>query len=325
MTSSPIAIQSRVNPDWLEAMLTTDGSLLIVAWSGSGNTVTLVEQIVQQMRENILVTGQIPGLDRAKKESLNRVVERYRLIETQQFNFPVAAASHASGSRAFSPLSLMTEVTRYLNRSQFETKELLDATKDGADELVAITNEFNELLYDSDESQQIKDHEVALIKLLQNSYCEVSASKEKIIWMHDAHIKYEERAKSFHLDPHCFEAGMENWLFCDLLRKQRRNKIYFTWMLTHIQSDSFVQYIDPYSRTFSNYYPDFIFQCEEPDVSLTYAIGEAKADNSSRMRCSRPIRALSRTWRWPAGWGTTFSIRRMQTNSSPGYFGELGC
>lgn len=71
----------------------------------------------------------------------------------------------------------------------------------------------------------------------------------------------------------------ENWLFWDLLREQRVKKIYFTGMLTHGQSDFFIQYIDPYSRTVRSYYPDFIFQREEPDGSLKYVIVEVKADN----------------------------------------------
>ena len=56
-------------------------------------------------------------------------------------------------------------------------------------------------------------------------------------------------------------------------------KIYFTGMLTHGQSDFFVQYIDPHSRTVRSYYPDFIFQREEPDGSLKYVIVEVKADH----------------------------------------------
>lgn len=56
-------------------------------------------------------------------------------------------------------------------------------------------------------------------------------------------------------------------------------KIYFTGMLTHGQSDFFIQYIDPDSRTVRSYYPDFIFQREEPDGSLKYVIVEVKADN----------------------------------------------
>ncbi len=157
--------------------------------------------------------------------------------------------------------------------------------------LLAITNEFNELLYDEiiprlfrqlydlDESQQTEEHEVDLIKLPPNGYYEVSAAKDKIVRMHDAQIKDEERAKSFHLDTYCFDSGSENWLFWDLLREQRVKKIYFTGMLTHGQSDFFIQYIDPDSRTVRSYYPDFIFQREEPDGSLKYVIVEVKADN----------------------------------------------
>lgn len=50
-------------------------------------------------------------------------------------------------------------------------------------------------------------------------------------------------------------------------------------MLTHGQSDFFIQYIDPDSRTVRSYYPEFIFQREEPDGSLKYVIVEVKADN----------------------------------------------
>ena len=56
-------------------------------------------------------------------------------------------------------------------------------------------------------------------------------------------------------------------------------KLYFTGMLTHGQSEFFVQYIDPESRTVRSYYPDFVFQREEPDGSLKYVIVEVKADN----------------------------------------------
>ncbi|CAJ5220922.1 Uncharacterized protein conserved in bacteria [Burkholderia pseudomallei] len=255
-----------------------------------------------QMREKTLVPGQTLGLDRADKESWNTLVEKYRLIETQQDGLTAADAARASGSRtfdltsrrekrAFSRLSLVAEVSRYLNRNPLEIEELLDATKEGTDELVAITNEFNELLYDEiiprlfrqlydlDESQQTEEHEVDLIKMPPNGYYEVSAAKDKIVRMNDAQIKDEERAKSFHLDTYCFDSGSENWLFWDLLREQRVKKIYFTGMLTHGQSDFFIQYIDPDSRTVRSYYPDFIFQREEPDGSLKYVIVEVKADN----------------------------------------------
>jgi len=210
----------------------------------------------------------------------------------REVGMPCLSSARSTAGRS-SPVSssLVAEVSRYLNRSPLEIEDLLDATKEGADELVAITNEFNELLYDEiiprlfrqlydlDESQQTEEHEVELIKMPPNGYYEVSAAKDKIVRMNDPQIKDEERAKSFHLDTYCFDSGSENWLFWDLLREQRVKKIYFTGMLTHGQSDFFIQYIDPDSRAVRSYYPDFIFQRQEPDGSLKYVIVEVKADN----------------------------------------------
>lgn len=255
-----------------------------------------------QIREKAILPGQKLGIDRAEKENWSTLVEKYRLIETQQDGLTAADAARASGSRTFdltsrrekrvfSQLSLVAEVSRYLNRSPLEIEELLDTTSEGIDELVAITNEFNELLYDEiiprlfrllfdlDEYEKKDEYEVDLIKMPANGYYEVSASKDKMVRMHDVQIKDEERAKSFHLDTYCFDSGSENWLFWDLLREQRVRKIYFTGMLTHGQSDFFIQYIDPDSRTVRSYYPDFIFLREEPDGSLKYVIVEVKADN----------------------------------------------
>ncbi len=255
-----------------------------------------------QMREKQSVPGQQLVPERADREAWNMLIEKYRLIETQQEGLTAADAARASGSRTFdltarrekrtfSPMTLVAEVSRYLNLSPLGVEELLDATKEGTGELVVMTNEFNELLYDEiiprlfrqlydlDESQQTEEHEVDLIKFPPNGYYEVTAAKDKIVRMGDVQINDAERAKSFHLDTYCFDSGSENSLFWDLLREQRVKKIYFTGMLTHGQSDFFIQYIDPDSRTVRSYYPDFIFQREEPDGSLKYVIVEVKADN----------------------------------------------
>nr|WP_295080756.1 TnsA endonuclease N-terminal domain-containing protein [uncultured Roseateles sp.] len=255
-----------------------------------------------QVREKQPTPGQLLVPERVDREAWNMLIEKYRLIETQQEGLTAADAARASGSRTFdltarrekrtfSPMTLVAEVSRYLNLSPLGVEDLLDATKEGTDELVAMTNEFNELLYDEiiprlfrqlydlDESQQTEEHEVDLIKLPPNGYYEVTAAKDKIVRMGDVKINDAERAKSFHLDTYCFDSGSESWLFWDLLHEQRVKKVYFTGMLTHGQSDFFIQYIDPDSRTVRSYYPDFIFQREEPDGSLKYVIVEVKADN----------------------------------------------
>jgi DNA helicase II / ATP-dependent DNA helicase PcrA len=46
MTNPALDLQSKANPQQLEAILATDGPVLIIAGPGSGKTFTLVERIV---------------------------------------------------------------------------------------------------------------------------------------------------------------------------------------------------------------------------------------------------------------------------------------
>lgn len=233
--------------------------------------------------------------ERAAEEEWNALVNRYRLIETRQDGLHGAAAKQTFDlterreMRIFSRFTFVAEIARYLNRSPLALERLLDTTSEGTDALVAMTNEFNELLYDIiiprlfnclydiHSSEEQEEHEVELIKLPPGGYYELSAAKDKIIRMDDA--KDDERTKSFHLDTYCFDSGSEKRLFWDLLREKRVNTLYFTGMLTHGQSDFFIQYIDPVSHTLRTYYPDFLFQRKEADGTLKYVIVEVKADN----------------------------------------------
>ncbi|WP_206363637.1 hypothetical protein, partial [Pseudomonas viridiflava] len=76
-----------------------------------------------QMREKLLAPGQPLGLDRTDRESWNELVEKYRLIETQQDGLTAADVARASGSRtfdltsrrlkrSFSRMTLVAEVSR---------------------------------------------------------------------------------------------------------------------------------------------------------------------------------------------------------------------
>ena len=157
--------------------------------------------------------------------------------------------------------------------------------------MVEIINEFNELLYDEiiprlfrqlydmDETEEREEHEVELIKTPPNGFYEVSAAKDKIVRRNSKDIKEAEKNKSFHLDTYCFDSGSERQLFWDLLREDKVKKIYFTGMLTHGQSDFFIQYIDPETQSVRSYYPDFIFLRNEEDGTEKYVIVEVKADN----------------------------------------------
>lgn len=253
-----------------------------------------------EVREKPAPYNLVLGLDRSNKEQWNPLIEKYRLLETRQEGLTADDALRAGASqtfdlterrekRTFSRLTLVAEIARYLNRSPLQVEALLDATREGTDELVAMTNEFNELLYDEiiprlfkalydmQEDQQHEEYEVELIKLPTQGYYEVSADKDKILRMDQ--VKDSERSKSFHLDTYCFDSNPERQLFWDLLREQRVKKLYFTGMLTHGQSDFFIQYIDPESRTVRSYYPDFLFIREELDGTEKYVIVEVKGDN----------------------------------------------
>ena len=252
------------------------------------------------MCEKELAPGQTLVPERLEKTAWSALVEKYRLIETQQEGLTPAQAALAKASRTFdltdrrekqvfSPLTLVAEIARYLNRGPVDVENLLETTTDKTEELVAMVNEFNELLYaeiiprlfrqlyDLDETETTEEHEVELIKVPPSGYYEVTAAKDKIVRMCDV-TQDEERSKSFHLDTYCFDSNPESQLFWDLLRDKRVQKLYFTGMLTHGQSDFFVQYIDPDTHAVRSYYPDFLFLREEPDGTEKYVIVEVKAD-----------------------------------------------
>ena len=252
------------------------------------------------MREKELVLGDPLLPERLDKAAWNVLVEKYRLIETQQEGLTPARATQAKASRTFdlterrekrgfSPLALVAEIARYLNRNPLYVESLLETTAEKTGELVSAVNEFNELLYDEiiprlfrklydlDETEKTEEHEVELIKVPPSGHYEVTAAKDKIVRMADA--KEEERSKSFHLDTYCFDSNPESQMFWDLLREKRVRKLYFTGMLTHGQSDFFIQYIDPDTHAVRSYYPDFLFLREEPDGTEKYVIVEVKADN----------------------------------------------
>ena len=252
-------------------------------------------------REKKMPSGQELFPERASREAWKTLIEKYRLIETQQEGVDVSNALKSASrtfdltesreKREFSPLMLVAEVSRYLNLSPLSIEELLDSTKEQIGCLVEIINEFNELLYDEiiprlfrqlydmDETEEREEHEVELIKTPPNGFYEVSAAKDKIVRRNSKDIKEAEKNKSFHLDTYCFDSGSERQLFWDLLREDKVKKIYFTGMLTHGQSDFFIQYIDPETQSVRSYYPDFIFLRNEEDGTEKYVIVEVKADN----------------------------------------------
>ena len=190
--------------------------------------------------------------------------------------------------RLFSEITLVAEIARYLNLRPLAVEGILGQTEESVNGILEHVNEYNELLYDAvipnvfealyelREFKSEDEHEIELVKPppAGKDFYSVRAESDKIIRNIDPKIA-EFVAKSFHLDAYCFDSNPENALFRDLLADKRVKKVYFTGMLTHGQTDFFIQYIDPESHTVKRYYPDFLLQLEDD----SWLIVEVKADN----------------------------------------------
>lgn len=135
---------------------------------------------------------------------------------------------------------------------------------------------FTSTHYTITEHQTTEDYTVALVKLSPPGAGGYQVHAVPDLVVHQADVSPAAvAAKSFHLDPYCFDSRPERTLFWDLPREGRVQKLYFTGMLTHGQSDFYIQYIDPDSHTVRSYYPDFLAQKDDG----SYVIIEVKGDN----------------------------------------------
>jgi hypothetical protein len=220
----------------------------------------------------------------------NVPLESYRMTHEEREGFSATGrvikmedVSEARKRRTFSAFTLVAEIARYLNLPCLKIEQLLSNSVDGIDMIVERVNQFNEVLYDwvvphlfnaLYEIKEYKEEEpqnIELVKIPKQGYYTISAKPELV----SREQEYPENAgKSFHLDTYCFDSSPEHQLFNDLLRDDLVKKVYFTGMLTHGQSDFFIQYIDPESHSVRSYYPDFLIQQNDDK----YLIVEVKAD-----------------------------------------------
>ena len=188
--------------------------------------------------------------------------------------------------REFSQLTLCAEIARYLNHSPLEIEDILTNTQEGMAKVLQHVNAFNELiydwivprlfnaLYDLKEFEHHEPEEIELVKAPEDGYYKVRAKPDLVV-KDDATEGINHKHKSFHLDTYAFDSQPERTLFWSLLMEGRVKKVYFTGMLTHGQSDFYIQYIDPDSYAVRRYYPDFLMQKDDD----SWTIVEVKGDN----------------------------------------------
>lgn len=193
--------------------------------------------------------------------------------------------THIKERRTFSELSLVAEIARYLNLSPIRIAKLLRNSDDGTEKILEAVNEFNELLYDwviphlFGELYELRsfeykeEQEIELVKVPTEGFYRIKVRPDRVAnYESEAYKQYQGR--SFHLSDYYFDSMPEFQFFNQLLGDSRIDKVWFTGMLTHGQSDFCVPYIDPESHTLRTYYPDFLVQL----LDKSYVMFEVKAD-----------------------------------------------
>jgi type III restriction enzyme len=243
------------------------------------------------MKERHLTNGIDLELEKALKPENT---DKYRLIHAEREGLSIKVAAkakvreedftHIRQKRVFSKLTLVFEISRYLNKPPLNIENILNRVQEGIEDILKAVNKFNELLYDwviprlfralyeISEDTTTEEYVVELVKLSKEGYYTVSAKEDLVVSEVSAG---EHASKSFHLDHYCFDSEPEKTLFWKLLQDGKVKKLYFTGMLTHGQSEFYIQYIDPDTHAIRSYYPDFLF--EKEDKSLV--IVEVKGDN----------------------------------------------
>ncbi len=232
----------------------------------------------------------MPGLELELEKA---DIEHYRLIHTQQEGMlgkksvRTEDLTHLRERQIFSELTLVAEISRYLNRPCLDIEDILASTQQGTESILHAVNEYNELLYDwivprlfnalykITPEEKTEEYEVELVKVPKDDdHYSIRAAEGMAV--RETDIKNPAlAAKSFHLDTYCFDSNPERELFWCLLKDKRVKQLYFTGMLTHGQTEFYVQYIDPESHTIRSYYPDFLMQTDDG----AYIIIEVKGDN----------------------------------------------
>lgn len=188
--------------------------------------------------------------------------------------------------RKFSALTLVAEISRYLNLSPLMIRDILASSAEGLVKLTASVNEYNELLYDEiipklfheiyeiEEFDKADEIEVQLVKDPVEGYYSVKYKNDLLASRESTEFS-QWKDKSFNVDNYCFDSVPEYEMFVNLLKDKRLHKVWFTGMLTHGQTEFLINYIDPISGGVRSYYPDFLVQKNDG----SYVIIEVKGDN----------------------------------------------
>lgn len=193
----------------------------------------------------------------------------------------------------YSKLTLIGEISRYLNISCITVSRILDESVDGTEYILEIVNKYNAVLDDIiipsvfhalfEVTSEIKseERELILLKEPKNAgYYEFSAKEDLILTNKYLGFTPEQIGKSFHADVYCFDSVPEKECFRQYITSNKVKEIYFTGMFTSNQGDLLVHYYDSESGRIRQYYPDFLAKMSDDSYQLIEVKGDNKIDDS---------------------------------------------
>tara|TARA_R110002049_G_scaffold102595_1_gene248248 strand:+ start:17819 stop:20476 length:2658 start_codon:yes stop_codon:yes gene_type:complete len=248
-----------------------------------------------KMNEKELKEGEKLGLDTIDLSGYRVMHQRMEGLNHNEFtNRPkeVSEISYIKEPMEFNEYNLTAEISRYLNKPCLQINKILKSTHEGFDGILELVNQFNEVLYDhiiprlfgllyDIESEQVEtEYEVALVKEppVSPGYYKMTAVKDMVVGIKDSTVQpYIEN--TFHLDNYCFDSVPERDFFWHILHSKAVDKIWFTGMLTHGQSEFYIQYVDPDTHRVRSYYPDFLIRKKDGSLVMIEVKGENMIDH----------------------------------------------
>ena len=248
-----------------------------------------------KMKEKDLKEGEELGLDSIDLSGYRVMHQRMEGLNHDEFtNMPkeVNEISYIKEPMVFTEYNLTAEISRYLNKPCLKINKIISSTKEGFDGILESVNQFNEvlydhiiprlfgLLYDIESEQEEKEYEVALVKEppVSPGYYEMTAAKDMVVGIKEPTVQpYIDN--TFHLDNYCFDSIPERDFFWHILHTKTVDKIWFTGMLTHGQSEFYIQYVDPDTHRVRSYYPDFLIKKKDGSLVMIEVKGENMIDH----------------------------------------------
>ena len=248
-----------------------------------------------KMAEKEFKEGQKLGLDSIDLSGYRIMHERMEGLNHDEFtNKPkeTQEITYIKEQFEFSEYNLTADIARYLNKPCLQIEKIVRSTQEGFEGILKLVNQFNEvlydhviprlfaLLYDINHEQTEEEYEVALVKEppMSPGYYEMNVDKDMVVGVKEGRVK-DYVDNSFHLDNYCFDSMPERDFFWHVLHANKVDKIWFTGMLTHGQSEFFIQYVDPDTHRVRSYYPDFLIRKKDGSLVMIEVKGENMIDH----------------------------------------------